>query len=62
LAEALRTALADRLAANSGALTGQGVDRPRVSLPVAAGRAPAALGRMAGHRIAAALARPKGGG
>ncbi|CAN7759928.1 MULTISPECIES: hypothetical protein [Ensifer] len=63
LAKGLRTALAAQLAANGGALAGQGgADHLRLSLPPAAGRGPNALGRLAGQRIAGALTRPKGGG
>lgn len=61
LAEGLRTALTAQLAANAGALIGQGSDHLRVSLPQGAGQGPSALGRSAGHQIAGVLTRPKGG-
>ncbi|MDI6835481.1 MAG: hypothetical protein QMD99_07175 [Rhizobiaceae bacterium] len=63
LTEGLRTALVAQLGANAGALTGQGgTDHLRLTVPQHAGHGPAALGRLAGHKIAAALTRPKGGG
>jgi len=61
MASALRETLAARLAADPGALAGQGTDRLRLPLPHALGQAPAALGQAAGRRIAGVLANPKGG-
>lgn len=61
LVSALRENLAARLAADPGALAGQGTERLRLTLPQAPGQGPAALGQSAGRRIAGALAAPKGG-
>ena len=61
MASALRESLAARLAADPGALAGQGTERLRLTLPQVPGQGPAALGQSAGRRIAGALAAPKGG-
>jgi hypothetical protein len=61
LASALRETLAARLAADPGALAGQGADQLRLTLPSVPRQGPAALGQAAGQRIAGALAKPKGG-
>jgi len=61
LASALRESLAARLAADPGALAGQGTERLRLTLPKIAGQGPSAIGQAVGQRIAGALAAPKGG-
>ena len=61
LASALRESLAQRLAADPGALGAAGADRLRLTLPAAQVQGPAALGRAAGVGIAAALVAGRGG-
>ncbi len=62
LASALRESLAQRLAADPGALASVGgVERLRFTLPATPVPGPGALGRAAGLHIAAALSAPGGG-
>lgn len=65
LAESLRTSLHAQLTTqmtqSPGSIVGQSASHLRLSLPQVGGQGPTAVGRQAGHQIADALGRPKGG-